>query len=81
MVQHKQHHKTNHNWNLDDSIIIEYGSTLKVTFMNTELVNDIKPIHNPLQMSTNAGTIKMTLKGDVKIGDAGYELTQMVNIF
>ena len=50
--------------------------------MNTDLVTNIKPIKIPFSMSTNAGTKKTTLQGDVnKFGDVLYEPTQLENIF
>ena len=66
MVQQKQYHRPNHNWNLDYFIILDYGSTIKVTFINTDLVNNIKPINNILHMSNNEVTKKMNLQGDIK---------------
>ena len=64
-LQQKKHHKYNHNWNLDDVIILDYGSTTKGTFMSPDLVTNIKPRNNPLHLSTNLGTNKTTLQGDV----------------
>ena len=58
MVQHKQQQKSNHNWGLDYVIILEYSSTIKVTFINPDLVTNIKPINNPFHISDNAGTNK-----------------------
>ena len=62
MVQHKQQHKSNHNWGLDYVIILEYSSTIKVTFINPDLVTNTKPINNPFHMSDNAGTNKWLCK-------------------
>ena len=61
MVQHNQHHKPKHVWNLYDRILLDSGSTIKVTFMNPDLVANIKPSKNPLHMSTNKGANKIIL--------------------
>ena len=65
MVQHKQQHKPKHKCNIDYVILLDFGSTIKGTFMNPNLVTNIKLVNIPLQMSTNAGTNKMTLQGEV----------------
>ena len=71
-----------HNWNLDDVIISDSGSAIKRTLMNPDLATNIKPINNNLHPSTNAGTNKMTLQGDVKtFGDVWYDTTQKAKIF
>ena len=59
MVQHKKHHKPKHNWNLDDVIILNYGSTITVKYTNTDLVTNIKPIKSPLH--TRFGHQEMSL--------------------
>ena len=66
MVQHKQQHKSKHNWNLEDVILFESGSTIKVTFMNHNLFANIKPIKSTLYVFTNSGTKKIAMQGGVK---------------
>ena len=56
MAQHKQQNKPKHNWNLYGVIILDSGSTTKVTVMDPELVTNIKPKNNTLHMPTNVGT-------------------------
>ena len=71
-----------HKWNLDYVIILDYGYKTKGTLMNPDLANNIKPIKSPWYMSSNEGTKKMTLQGDVnKFGCFWYDLTHMANIF
>ena len=82
MMQHKQHHKPNQNWNLDDDILLDSSSTMKVKFIITDLVTNFKPNKNPLHMSTHTDTKKMILQGDTKkFGDVRYYPTHMANIF
>ena len=82
MVHHKRHHKPNQNWNLDETIIFDSDSTIKVTFMNPNLFTDNTNRNNHLHMYTNACTNKITLQGEIKIfGDIWYDLTQMSNKF
>ena len=56
MVQQKQYNKPNQNWSLDDVILLDSGYIIKVTFMNPNLITNIKPIKNQLHVFTNAGT-------------------------
>ena len=82
MVPHKQYHKPKHKWNLDDVILLDSSYKTKLTLMNTNLVTNIKPGHNPLYISTNEETNKTTLQGNVKkFGDVWYDSTQIANIF
>ena len=61
MVQQNQYHKTKHKCSLEDVILLDSGPTIKGTFMNPELINNIKPSKSPLHMYTNAQMNKMTL--------------------
>ena len=58
MLQQKKHKKPNYHWNLEDIILLNSDSTIKGTFINTNLVTNIKHRKNPLHVSNNAGTKK-----------------------
>ena len=57
--------QTQNTWNLYGAILLDSGSTTKGTFLNPDLVTNIKPSNSPLDMSSNAGTNKIILQGDV----------------
>jgi hypothetical protein len=40
-------------------ILLDTGSTLKATFMNPDLVTDVKVSETPVEMTTNARNKKM----------------------
>ena len=61
IVQQNQQHKPKQNWNLDNTIILDSGSTIKGTFMNIDLVASIKLRNIPLYMSTNVETKQISL--------------------
>ena len=42
--------------NLNDVILLNSGSMLGATFMNPDMVHDVKVTKMPISMATNAGT-------------------------
>ena len=81
-VQHKKHHKPKHNWYLDNVILLDSGSRIKLKFISPNLIKNIKPINSLLHVSNNKGTNKMTLKDEInKFGDVWYDPTQIASIF
>ena len=82
MTQHNKEYKPNRNWYLDYLILLEYGYTTNGTFMNNNLITNIKASNNPSHLYTNAVTRAIILKGGVnKFVDVWYDPTQMSNIF
>ncbi|MGC9293591.1 MAG: hypothetical protein ACP5EP_12880, partial [Acidobacteriaceae bacterium] len=77
---HKQcatHHK-----GMKDVILLDSGSSIGATFMNPDLVTDIKMAKQPINMTTNAGEKLIGLEGQVKgFGKVYYDPTMMANIF
>ena len=75
MVQRKQHWKYNHIWNIHDFIILDSDSAIKGTFINSDLIDNVKFRKKPLHMFTNSVTNKMSLQGEVNtFGDLWYDL-------
>ena len=56
MVQRKQHCKYNHIWNIHDFIILDSDSAIKGTFINSDLIDNVKFRKKPLHMFTNSVT-------------------------
>ncbi|MGC8547339.1 MAG: hypothetical protein ACP5MU_06790 [Thermoplasmata archaeon] len=77
---HKQcaaHHK-----GMKDVILLDSGSSIGATFMNPDLVTDIKMAKQPINMTTNAGEKIIGFEGQVKgFGKVYYDPTMMANIF
>jgi hypothetical protein len=69
--------------NLNDVILLDSGSTLGATFMNPDMVHDVKVTKMPISMATNAGTKRINLKARVPglRGHAWYDPDQLANIF
>ena len=69
--------------NLSDVILLDSGSTLGATFMNPDMVSDVKVTKRPISMATNAGTKRINLKARVPglKGHAWYDPNQLANIF
>jgi hypothetical protein len=77
---HKQSHTTKYG-SLKDVIIIDSGSVMD-TFMNPDFVTDIHVSKKPLLMSTNAGSKRINLEGNVmSYGKVYYDPDQLANIF
>jgi hypothetical protein len=67
---------------LRDVILLDTGSTLKATFMNPELVTDIRATKTPVSMTTNTGTKKIELEAAVPgFGPTWFDPTQIANIY
>jgi len=67
---------------LQDLIILDTGSTIEGTFMNPDLVHDIRPSKRPIGMQTNAGTKRLNIAANVPgFGEVWYDPTNMANIF
>ena len=67
---------------LKDVIILDTGSTIKATFMNSDFLTKIQPAKHPLIMSTNAGMKKLNIVGTIQgFGRAYYDPNQIANIF
>jgi hypothetical protein len=62
-----QQKSTKSKWSalLQDTIILDTGSTISGTVMNPDFVTDIKPATKPITMSTNAGSKHSTMDGKV----------------
>lgn len=74
--------QSNGDNDLKDVILLDTGSSIAATFMNPELVRDIRVSKNPIAMATNAGTKPMNLEANVEgYGKAYYDSEQMANIF
>lgn len=68
--------------NLKDVILLDSGSSIGATFMNPDLVTNIRVAKQPVMMHTNAGTKLIGLEGDVRgFGKVYYDPTDMANIF
>jgi len=66
--------------NLQDLIILDTGSTIEGTFMNPDLVHDIRPSRRPIGMQTNAGTKRLNIAAKVPgFGEVWYNCTNMAN--
>ena len=50
---------------LKDLILLDTGSTLKATFMNEEMVTDIRKSATPMKMTTNAGNTMIGLEATI----------------
>ena len=62
-------------------ILLDTGSTL-TTFMNPELITNVRRSKYPMGMKTNAGSKRLMLKGDINdFGSVWYDPTSAVNIF
>ena len=67
---------------LSKVMILDTGSTIGGTFMNPDMVYDIRPSTNPTRMKTNAGTKRMAVTASVPgFGNVWYDPTNMANIF
>ena len=67
---------------LKDVILLDTGSSIGDTFMNPDMVTQIKISHEPIQMKMNASTKIMALEGQVDgFWRVYYDPTQMANIF
>jgi hypothetical protein len=67
---------------LRDVILLDTGSTLKATFMNPELVTDIRMTNTPISMQTNARTKKIELEATVPgFGPTWFDPNQIANIY
>ena len=65
----------------EDTILLDAGSTLQGTFMNSDLVSEIRTATVPVSMSTNAGQKTMTQEGEVRgIGAAWFDPNQIANV-
>ena len=79
---HKQSHQAKKFDDLGDMILIDSGSSVKATFMNPDLLTDIKPSKKTLNMRTNAGSKRITMEGQVKgFGTTWYDPDSIANIF
>ena len=79
-ISHKQTHEAQPN--LKNVIILDTGSTIEGTFMNPDLVHNIKPSKRPIGMQTNAGTKRLSVISQVPgFGSVWYNPTNMANIF
>ena len=67
---------------LSNVMILNTGSSIPTTFMNPNIVHNIKTTNHPLMMSTNAGTKTMNLWGKVKgFGHIWFDPNQNAHIF
>ena len=81
---HKQSKKGNSELeeSLKNVILLDTGSSIGATFMNPDMVTDIKMSNQPIQMNTNAGFKILGLEGQVPgFGKVYYDPTMMTNIF
>jgi hypothetical protein len=77
---HKQ--CTGNHSSLKDVILLDSGSSIGATFMNPDLVTNVKVAKDPIMMTTNAGTKVIGLEGQVTgFGKVHYDPTMMANIF
>jgi hypothetical protein len=75
-------HQANKFENLKNVIILDTGSTIAATFMNPDLVTDIKVSKQPMEMSTNAGKKQLKLQGTVNgFGKVWFDSNQLANVF
>jgi hypothetical protein len=83
-VQLKQQSQEASKWSslLHDKIVLDTGSTISGTIMNPDFVTNIMSASKPITMSTNAGSKRLTMCGEVPgFGPVYYDDTQMANIF
>ena len=67
---------------LEDTIILDTGSTISGTVMNPNFVTNVKSADKPITMSTNAGSKRLTMTGTVPgFGPVYFDPEQMANIF
>jgi hypothetical protein len=67
---------------LKNVIILETGLTIGGSFMNKNLLSNIKTTSSPLEMVTNAGAKNLFQVGVVNgFGEACYDPDQVANIF
>jgi hypothetical protein len=67
---------------LKDVILLNTGSTLNATFMNPELVTDIKATKTPISMTTNTRSKKINLEATVPgFGPTWFDPNQIANIY
>ena len=67
---------------LKDQIILDSGSGVKATFMNRDMVHDIKPSKEPIVMATNAGATLLDKSAEVPgWGQVHFHEDGMANIF
>jgi len=68
--------------NLQDLIILDTGSTIEGTFVNPDLVHDIRPTRRPIGMQTNADTKRLNIAAKVPgFGEVSDNPTNMANLF
>ena len=69
-------------YKLKDMIILDNGSTMDGTFMNPDLVKNIKQAESPIMMQTNAGTRGIDKVAEVNgFGEVYFDEGQMANKF
>ena len=67
---------------LKDVIILDTGSTLKATFMNDEMVTNIRKSDTPIKMTTNAGNAMIGLEAIVPgHGQTWFDPDQIANVY
>ena len=67
---------------LEDTFILDTGSTISGTVMNPHFVTNVMPATKPITMSTNAGSKRLTMTGTVPgFGGVYYDPEQVANIF
>ena len=67
---------------LKDQILLDCGSGVKATFMNPDMVHNIRPTSNPINMTTNAGnTLLDTVATVPGWGEVHFHKDGMANIF
>ena len=67
---------------LRDVILLDTGSTLKATFMNSEMVTDIKVSDAPISMATNTGKKLLGLEANVPgNGQTWFDPNQIANVY
>jgi hypothetical protein len=67
---------------LRNMIILDTGSTMNATFMNPDLVTDIRVTKAPITMTTDTGTKKIYTKVTVPgVGQTWFDPNQIANIF
>jgi hypothetical protein len=67
---------------LQDVILLDTGSTVNATFMNSDLVTNIRTTTTPISMTTNTGTKKLKLKATVPgFGSTWFDPNQIANIY
>jgi hypothetical protein len=67
---------------LAGKIILDTGSTISATIMNPDFLTDIRPATKPMTMSTNAGSKRLSMVGNIPgFGTAYFDPTGIANIF